>query len=553
MVTDRWFFLGEEILFIRKASGLVREIGPWTVMTIGLAYVIADGIYNLTEWQFYEEPGANYPLALILGFIALAFAAFSIIFLTAAMPRTASDYVAVSRITHPILGYIDAVLAWGCHVWIVAALAYFQGWYWGSVFIQAGYAIHNPGWISFGSWLSGDVMAGIGLAVFFIVIFTITNLLGIKIFKYTVNILVALAVIGGAITLGVSAWSMTLGSSGIKHLWDLTYGSGAYDEIVHTALNSGWANFITKATGSPKIWGWPGGWIWAPTFAALIPAAYAFWGMEFANYMAGEISKPKKSYLYGVVGAMIFILAYYLIMAVPTIASFGKFGSYYNYVMYGGNGVNSLKINPVQTPTVAVMLASLVGGIMPWVAIVITITVAIWVISGLPVYMMVPSKISFALAFDRFFPKRLADVNARFRTPHWSIIVTAIASILLTFFAAYSPWLYAISVVSMIIIRWLFSSWAAMLLPYWAPRAYEQGYTQKLFGIPLTTIVGAISTGFMTFFLIEGIAELAKDIMSLTWFAGWLIFSTILFTAYSAYNKSKGIEVEKIFREVPPA
>lgn len=543
----------EEIIFVRRASGLIREIGPWTIMTIGLAYVIADGIYNLTEWQLYETPGANYPISLVLGFVMLVFAAFSVVFLTIAMPRTASDYVAISRVLHPLLGYIEAILSWGCHVWIVGALAYFQGWYWGSFLIQAGYALNNQAWVSLGEWMSSSVEVGIGLGILIIIIFTITNLLGIRVFKYLVNFLVAVAVIGGVVTIGVGLWGLLMGPGAVKSLWDATYGAGAYDEIVRVATQNGWADYITSATGSADIWGWPGGWSWSATLAAVVAAAYAFWGMEFSNYLAGEVSRPKKSFLYGVTGAMIFILIYYLLIAVPTLFIFGKFNSFYNYVMYGGHGVDQLSINPVQTPTLAVMLASLVGGVAPWAAVIITFTVAIWVLNGLPVYMIIPSRITFALAFDRFAPKFLADVNRRFSTPHWSILLTAIASALLVFLAAVNPWIYAISVVTMIIVRWLLVSWAAMLLPYLRPRAFESGFTGKLGGIPIVTIVGFIGGVAMTWLLITAIGEVASDPISFWWFVGWIVFATLVFIGYAAYNKSKGIDVEKIFKEIPPA
>jgi len=545
--------MGEEIVFVRRASGLIKEIGPWTVMTIGLAYVIADGIYNLTEWQLYEHPGANYPLSLVMGFIMLAFAAFSVVFLTVAMPRTASDYVAISRVLHPLLGYIEAILAWACHVWIVGALAYFQGWYWGSFLIQTGYALHIPEWVSLGEWMSSSVEVGIGLGIFFIVVFSITNILGIRVFKYLVNFLVAVAIIGGIVTVGAGIWGLMMGPGAVKNLWDATYGAGAYEEIVRVATQSGWADYIKSMTGDPNMWGWPGGWSWGPTMAAVVAAAYAFWGMEFSNYLAGEVSRPKKSFLYGVSGAMIFILIYYLLLAVPTLLVYGQFNSYYNYVMYGGRGVDQVSINPVQTPTLAVMLASLVGGVAPWAAMIITFTVAIWVLNGLPVYMIIPSRITFALAFDRFAPKFLADVNRRFSTPHWSILLTMVASIILVFLAAVNPWIYAISVVTMVIIRWLLASWSAMLLPYFRPRAFESGYTGRIAGIPIVSIVGFIGSAFMTWLLTEAIGEVAGDMISFWWLVGWIIFASLLFLAYAAYNKSKGIEVEKIFKEVPPA
>jgi amino acid transporter len=106
----------DEVLFIRKTSGLVREIGAFSVMAIAANYVIADGFYLFTAGQGYSAPGANIPLALIIGGLIMSLAAFAVIFLTMSMPRTASDYVGISRVLHPLLGYIEALLVFGVHI-----------------------------------------------------------------------------------------------------------------------------------------------------------------------------------------------------------------------------------------------------------------------------------------------------------------------------------------------------------------------------------------------------------------------------------------------------
>jgi len=545
--------MGEEVVFVRRASGLVREIGPWTVMVLGANYTIADGFYNLTEWQSYQNPGANYPLSLVLGGIILALAAFCVVFLAAATPRASSDYVAISRTLHPMLGYIESFMSIGVHCWIVGALAYFQGFYFGSFFIQAGIATNNPGWIEFGTWMSTESWVGVVLGIIIVLVFGATNLLGIKVFKYTVNVLFAVALAAGVVTIGAALYGASIGPQGVASLWDATYGAGAWQEIVDVAKQSGWSDYVASFTGSSAAWGWPGGWSAQMTVTGLVAAAYAFWGMEFANYVGGEVSQPKRSFLVGVGGAMIVIFAYYLIIAIPTLWMYGNFTSYYNYVMFGGHGTDLIKINVVQTPTVAVMLASILGSIMPWAAIIVVLGVALWVLNGLPVYMIIPSRILFAMSFDRSMPEKFADVNQRFRTPHWSVLLTVILSIIFIFLTAYSPWFYALSVVTAMMLRWLFSSWTAMILPYQRPDLYSQGYTAKVGKVPVVTIVGALSTIAMSTLFVVAMSQIAADFVSLTWFVAWFAAGAVLFGFYMARNSMRGIKVETLFRELPPA
>jgi APA family basic amino acid/polyamine antiporter len=545
--------MADEVVFVRRASGLIREIGPFTVMTCGVNFTIADGIYNLTEWQSYQTPGANYPLALILGGLMLVIAGAVILLLAAATPRASSDYVAISRTLHPILGYIEAFMNIGVNAWVFGALAYFQAWYWGSFLIQAGVPTNNAYLIGLGSWMSSETTLGIGLGFLIVIIFSLINLVGMKTWKWTINVLFVIALAAGVITIGGAFYGVSIGQSGVATLWDQTYGQGAWQEIINVAQSSGWADYIAKSTGDAAVWGWPGPTAASATLVAMVPAAYAFWGMDAANYVAGEVSAPKRSFILGVLAAMVVTFVYYMLIALPTLSMYGQFTSFYNYVMFGGHGTDLLKINPIQTPTIAVMVASMFGKIAPWAAIIVTLGVAIWVLNGLPVYSIIPTRIMFAMSFDRFMPQKFAEVNPRFRTPQWSILLTAIIALIFVVVTALNPWFYAISVIAAVFVRWLFASWTAMILPYQRPDLYEQGYTGKISKIPVITIIGAVSTVTMSVLFIIGISQIAADYISLTWFLLWFIVGALLFAYFLARNSARGVKIETLFREIPPA
>ncbi len=106
----------------------------------------------------------------------------------------------------------------------------------------------------------------------------------------------------------------------------------------------------------------------------------------------------------------------------------------------------------------------------------------------------------FAWSFDKFFPEKFADVNERFHTPHWAIILTIVGSILsvLPCMIPGFAWYYVISTVTEVMLRWLFSSWAAMILPFTKPDICRLGFTQEIAEIPLVSMVGALSTITMT-------------------------------------------------------
>ncbi len=549
----------DEIVFVRKTSGLVKEIGAFSVMAMAANYVIADGFYLFTARQGYYAPGANIPLAMLIGGTIMVLAAFAVVLLTMAMPRTASDYVGISRMLHPLLGYVEALLVFGVHIWIVAALSFFMAWFWGSAIIQIGLATHNSGLVALGEWLSTDTTASVVIGLIYVLVFGIISLLGVKVYKYVVNALFVIALAAGIVTVAGAVYAATLSPAQVKQLWDMTYGAGAYDEIMKVAEATGWRGYIASVTGNPSAWGWPGPWLLGVTLSiSVVISAYAFWGLEYANYMAGEIDRPKRNFLLGVVGAIILVFAYYLSISSLTLLGFREFFSAYNYVMHTEAAYSQLKINPVQTPTWAVFIASLFGGWAPILAVIITLAVPLWVMNGIPVYIMVPSRIAFALAFDRFFPEKLAEVNERFRTPHWSIILVMAGAIAMIFILAlpeYGPLFYAITSVTAVAVRWFLSAIATTIMPYRRPEIFKEGYTGTIGRIPVVSIIGGAAVVATFALLLLGLQEVAKDptMISPLWMIGWTLLAVALYAYYSWANKKKGIDVRKIFSEIPPA
>ena len=107
---------GNEDVFLRKASGVVRAISPTDGMFFG--YMSSAGIYALVFYLFLGAgafPHANYLLANVLSFVFFVpvFAVYSM--LASSMPRSGGDYVFISRILSPAVGF--AVIWVGYMIW----------------------------------------------------------------------------------------------------------------------------------------------------------------------------------------------------------------------------------------------------------------------------------------------------------------------------------------------------------------------------------------------------------------------------------------------------
>src|SRR5712692_8009547 len=94
-------------LFVRNATGLVRELSPFDAFNLVFsAVLIPIGITQVFSFAPTFWPGANLLLSYLLS-IPLVFC-FGMVYLyfTVAMPRSGGDYVWVSRVLGPGVGFI---------------------------------------------------------------------------------------------------------------------------------------------------------------------------------------------------------------------------------------------------------------------------------------------------------------------------------------------------------------------------------------------------------------------------------------------------------------
>jgi amino acid transporter len=107
--------MAKQSVFIRTASGLVREYGAFdsflmgTFVTWGLLWAVVQ-----FPWFYGYFPGANLPLGLLI--VTPPFLLYGIIYwvLSVSMPRAGADYMWVSRSIGPTIGF-----AWSL-MWFVA-------------------------------------------------------------------------------------------------------------------------------------------------------------------------------------------------------------------------------------------------------------------------------------------------------------------------------------------------------------------------------------------------------------------------------------------------
>ena len=137
-------------VFARKASGMTRVVSPWTA----LAYSFVAP--NITQASFYLlwavtlYPGAQMQWAIMFMLTLIPFAAIYVYF-SSSMPRSGGEYIYISRVLTPFLGFIAS---WTLTIvglnWQGNNTNYVVNWGLGHTLVQFGLIGHNQGLLNAG-------------------------------------------------------------------------------------------------------------------------------------------------------------------------------------------------------------------------------------------------------------------------------------------------------------------------------------------------------------------------------------------------------------------
>ncbi len=115
-------------LFVRNATGLVREVSKWDALIMNtLGMNVALGAIFMLLQAPGNFPGGNMLLAIGIGTLVMAFTLLWVYSeFASAMPRAGGDYVFVSRALHPIAGWL---MSWSQGLWLIFFWIGFNAWF----------------------------------------------------------------------------------------------------------------------------------------------------------------------------------------------------------------------------------------------------------------------------------------------------------------------------------------------------------------------------------------------------------------------------------------
>src|SRR5260221_4207888 len=311
---------------------------------------------------------------------------------TVDMPRYGGDYVWVSRVLGPGIGFLaNLSLTFVFTTWIsfnfttmmtlmVPSLGYVAGFTW------------NP-----------DQLTQFLIATVLTIVFAALMLLGTR--RVARYMLITFAVVW----LGMVIWLIGLaitGHSGFVANFNAHSGT-TLNAVTSAATKAGFS------TGTAINW--------VGTTFAIIYAFQVFTGFQWTGYFAGEIKNVRRTATTSIIGALVISAVLYVLATFLVYNTYG-FSNFGSIVYLGFNSSNSSMGFAPYLPSLVKFLA-LPGFLQIFVAACFVLSVLWWTPTGF----LIATRNLFAWSFDRIAPARVAADNDLLHTPVVATITVSVS------------------------------------------------------------------------------------------------------------------------------
>ena len=526
---------GTQQIFVRNSTGLRKEAGTFDVFVynvnnqnIGLGVA-----FLFTAIAAY--PGGNFPLSAILGSLLVVPLYFVYSRMSADMARSGGDYVWTSRIFGarwgPVIGF---TLAW---TWIMLAVtaigapaAFFAqlgvaGW-----MRELGNATGSASFTDIGNWVSSQI-GTIVVGTVLLVAFTYILIRGVRTYMRIQNVAFLLAMAG--VVLGVIA--------------ALTANAGTFPAHFDAYVSSlgGIANASAKvASNTPAATGFSA----QSTFYAMLWTIYMVLFGATSCYIGGEVRRPGQTQRIGMIGSLILTGISIALLIVVVEQAIGQ--SFLQGLASTAPGDLGLAFNPTYNELLAIAFSPSIA----W-SLLLGFTFLFWTYVWMPINFFTATRLMLALSLDGYLPARVSDVHPRFATPHIAILIAFVLG-------EASLVLYVVGILSVITLLWAgvlmfaVTGVAAIVYPYRLPAVWAAGGANRIAGIPVISIWGALLVPAMLIVLwilwFDPFVGIGASSTGVPLNVGLPIVGFILFWVIWAFRKSRGFDVRLSATEIPP-
>nr|MDO8079470.1 APC family permease [Candidatus Freyarchaeota archaeon] len=574
------------IVFTRDATGLIREVSVKDAFIMVFSLVIGGGILFLSVQSLQPGyfPGANLSVSYLLGLVFviplyIVYAIFS-----RAMPRSGGDYIFVSRILGPGVGFVASWGVWVSTLLTMGVLVY-QAIPFISYFVMLyGLFSWNFSLLGLSIWLT-DPIWGVILGVVLVLIFGGILMVSMRSSIWLIRILFFVPLIGALAMVWVLsshssldmiwAWNSIFG-------WGTTNILGAFGDLFRVAYTlpvlAWWIPYsINSMSGGMSA-----------TLGAVVVAMFALGGGYSLSIIGGEVRDTRRTFYVAMVISVIFIALLYIGLLYPLQSNWGSFVQLYDFLTYTKNPIfgvmwwslpqfsspfswfsgwgsllpwNTLQYwiqymgwffagkLPTPFPASIPLFAAPLAG-LNWLGLFIVFAGLLWLINGIIPILLTTSRYVFAWSFDRVMPTKLSTLNERTTTPIYAIgisMAVAIVGIILSYFSTIQA---ALNAVFLGVISILLTVIAGLLYNRRRKDLAAQTYNPKIGKVPVLLICGGIALVFAVPLILGALVTF--NLGSFLVIAIVYIIGAVIYFTMRRRNRKKGINLKEIFRSIPP-
>jgi amino acid transporter len=282
---------------------------------------------------------------------------------------------------------------------------------------------------------------------------------------------------------------------------------------------------------------------------------YIYIGFTYSSYIGGEVKEPAKTQPRMITLTLLFAAAMYLICLWRFYDIVDK--DFVNSVVYLDNNTDDgsgLPVSPVLNLFTGIMTGSTILNVL------MALSFFLWHFLLLFVIAMICTRNLFAWSVDRIAPDALTKVDSRFRSP-WvaTLVIIACAEVLLALYVFTTIFQDVSNYIVLFSIAFWIASFAAILLPYRRPEIFASApdYVQRrVGGIPVITLLGFGNLILFSMVLYSAFKLPAfsgpTGTDAVLFVIGVYLAGVVWYLVARALNKRRGVDLDLLYREIPP-
>jgi basic amino acid/polyamine antiporter, APA family len=533
---------GEQRIFLRKASGLIRTASLTDTLIYDIGIVsVGLGVGTMMYYGPAFYPGGNLIWGSILAGFMMAMICLGMICWSVTLPRSGGIYVFGSRSLPPFIALtlsLVEIVAWLFYCAIAAYWIVLLGI--SPLLGLLGLLNNSASLTNAAAWVV-QPWPLFFIGSFILLLSALILVGGMKRFLFSQKIVFSLAMFGSLLLIVVLA---LYSNDDFVKIFNTTMAplmsnvADPYHEIIKSAATNGWTTEGADWLTTVKVSNW--------AFLPLIGAA-------FSISIAGEIKSVEKSQTYGMLGAILVNVSIWVVTIFLANRVFGYdfIGSaVYNDPAMGGKGLS--------VPSGATI--TLLTGVLTqsWL---ITLLVSLGFIAW--IWMWIPGMHTFgvravvAWAFDRVAPGPLGTVSQTRHTPTVAIWVTWLVTVIfMALFCFTSFFATVVILIEAAVLAWSIVLAAGIFFPFTRPQIYSKSpiAARRVFGLPMMSVacfLGAAASQFYFWVLFFDPVAAGHQANQVIIVAGVFVIGIVFFFVMQAYRRSQGVDINLAFKEIP--